>query len=110
MTKLGWIFTFYAIGVGIVALPFEYIWSWIIRPRNLKKDQFDLSKEVMLNDLLNLRKRAKTLEDHRPDIEKKQGVIGWIKKGVLRYKVIALDCESIVVERVSPLPFMFRNS
>ena len=32
MTLFGWITGVIAIGVGFAALPFEYFWSWIIRP------------------------------------------------------------------------------
>lgn len=44
LTFIGWLLAFFAIGAGFVILPFEYIWSWIIRPRPLKKAEFEVQK------------------------------------------------------------------
>jgi hypothetical protein len=93
-TFIGWILNFFAMGAGLCVLPYEYIWSWIIRPRPMKEAQFEVAKQIMLNDLLNLRKKAKALEEARPSIERKNVFKQWM----LRTKIIALDCECIVVE------------
>jgi hypothetical protein len=63
LTFIGWVVTFYAIGAGLAVLPYEYLYSYINRPKKVTPGEFDVLKKIMLNDLLTLRKRAKAMEE-----------------------------------------------
>jgi len=71
LTFIGWIVTFFAIGTGLVVLPYEFLYSYLNKPKKVTVAEFDVLKQIMLNDLLTLRKRAKALENERPLAEKK---------------------------------------
>lgn len=63
LTFIGWIVTFFAIGTGLVVLPYEYLYSYLNRPRKVTTGEFEVMKQILLNDLLTLRKRAKAMEE-----------------------------------------------
>lgn len=56
--------------------------------------EFQVEKSILLNDLLTLWDWAWKLEEERPTIEKKNA----LKQYILRFWIVALDCESNVVE------------
>lgn len=94
-TIIGWFYTFLMAGAGLVVLPYEYFWSYLNRPvKNLSTAEFEVEKKILLNDLLSLRERARKLEEERPTIQKKN----LIKQYILQFRIVALDCESNVVE------------
>ena len=57
--------------------------------------KFKLQKEIMLADLLTLRKRAKFFEEERVKVSRQNVFKQWL----LRNRITALDIECIVVER-----------
>ena len=95
-TIIGWLVSFTMNGVGIVVLPYEYFWSYANWPiKSLTPAEFEVEKRILLNDLLSLRERAKKLEEERPVAEKKN----LVKQYIIRFWIVALDCEWNVVER-----------
>jgi hypothetical protein len=84
------------IGSGLVVLPFEFFWSFISRPeKTLTVAEFEVEKSILLNDLLSLRQRALKLEEERPTLANKN----FIKNYLQRFWVVALDTESVIVEK-----------
>jgi hypothetical protein len=54
---VGWIFLIFFVPTGMQALPFDFISAFILRPIQMKEDQFNRSKA-------DLAKKIKTLLDH----------------------------------------------
>jgi len=54
---LGWFLLFFALGVGLVALPFDLIYSFIKRPMPMKQAEFEVKKKMLLDNLLFMRIR-----------------------------------------------------
>jgi len=44
MTFIGWIVSFYLIGVGLVVLPYEFLYSYLNQPKKVTQGEFDVLK------------------------------------------------------------------
>lgn len=95
---LGWIFLFFALGAGLIAVPFDLIYSFLNRPMPMKSVEFEVKKKMLLDNLLFMRLRCNEALEERPRIDSQRGIKGWWNNSRLTRKVASLHSKSIVLE------------
>lgn len=95
---LGWFLLFFSLGAGLIAIPFDLIYSFLDRPQPMKTAEFETKKKMLLNNLLFMRLRCNEALEERPKIDTQRGIKGWWNNARLTRKVASLHSKSIVLE------------
>jgi LMBR1 domain-containing protein 1 len=94
----GWFLLFFTLGVGLVAVPFDLILSFINRPKPISQAEFEVNKKVLLDNLLFLRKRCNESLEDRTKIDSQKGFKGWWANARLTRRVASLHAKTLVLE------------
>ena len=95
---LGWFLLFFTLGAGLVAVPFDLIYSFIKRPHPIKQAEFEVQKKIVLDNLLLLRKRCNESLDERIQINNQKGFRGWWNNSRLTRRVASIHGKTDILE------------
>ena len=63
LNTLGWVLLSVFGGIGLSALPIDFFYSWISRPKTISTENYAHEKDQLTKETLSLQKKGKQLED-----------------------------------------------
>ena len=94
----GWFLLFFALGTGLVALPFELIYQFATRPKPMKAAEFEVQKKTLLNAILFIRLRCNEALEERIKYDNQRNIKRWWNMSRLNRKVASLHVKAIILE------------
>mmetsp|Transcript_8556 Transcript_8556/g.7580 ORF Transcript_8556/g.7580 Transcript_8556/m.7580 type:complete len:279 (+) Transcript_8556:21-857(+) len=94
----GWFILFFTLGAGLVAVPFDMIYSFIKRPQPIKQAEFEVQKKILLDNLLLLRKRCNICLDERIKINNEKGIKRLWNNSRLTRRIASIHGKTLILE------------
>lgn len=87
-------------GVGFVSLPTDLIMYYMHQPQQqIKEEDFNKRKIMLLNYTMKLREMGKLLENERPHVNQIKGFSGWRKRRQFNRKIRIFEIKSLLAEK-----------